>query len=151
MKKILFTLLMSFPLMIFSAISFDEKIEFIVKEEMPADAMDQIRQAAETSMEFNEMDIPEDFMEILQPVLDDYYSEFKNEMITVYQENFTEEEIDAYYQFISTKAGKSYLNKRIETVDEIVEISFSLMRRSLNKFNNALIRKHPELFEDLYE
>jgi hypothetical protein len=97
------------------------------------------------------MDIPEDFMEILQPVLDDYYSEFKNEMITVYQENFTEEEIDAYYQFISTKAGKSYLNKRIETVDEIVEISFSLMRRSLNKFNNALIRKHPELFEDLYE
>ncbi len=142
---------MSFSMTIFSTISFEEKIEFIVNEEMPTDAMDQLQQTVETSMEFNEMDIPEDFMEILQPVLDDYYSEFKNEMITVYQENFTEEEVDAYYQFISTKAGKSYLNKRIETVDEIVEISFSLMRRSLNKFNNALIRKHPELFEDLYE
>ncbi len=107
-----------------------------------------------TFIALRDMDIDissvDNFEEFLDPFLDEYFTEIKLDIRELYLDKFTEEELSAYYDFISKESGLSYLAKQIEISSDILEISFKNTNRMVNRLNNRLIRDYPELFEDLY-
>ena len=74
----------------------------------------------------------------------------KTEIKELYLETYSEEEVSAYYQFISQDAGSAFLEKQVLITSDTIDISMQVSRRMMNRLNNRLIRDYPELFEDLY-
>ena len=134
------------------SVDFDQKLDFIVAKQFSEDTKEEIVEI--TYMALRDMDIDissvDNFEEFLDPFLDEYFSEIKLDIRELYLDNFTEEELSAYYDFISKESGQSFLAKQIEISSDTLEISFRTTNRMINRLNNRLIRDYPELFEDLY-
>ena len=153
LMKILILLSIFISSSIFSAdIDFDQKLDFIVATQFSEDTKEEIVEI--TYMALRDMDIDissvDNFEEFLDPFLDEYFSEIKLDIRELYLDKFTEEELSAYYDFISKESGQSFLAKQIEISSDTLEISFRTTNRMINRLNNRLIRDYPELFEDLY-
>ena len=133
-------------------IDFDQKLDFIVEKQFSEDTKEEIVEITFTALRDMDIDISsvDNFEEFLDPFLDEYFSEIKLDIRELYLDNFTEEELSAYYDFISKESGQSFLAKQIEISSDTLEISFRTTNRMINRLNNRLIRDYPELFEDLY-
>ena len=134
------------------SVDFDQKLDFIVAKQFSEDTKEEIVEI--TYMALRDMDIDissvDNFEEFLDPFLDEYFTEIKLDIRELYLDKFTEEELSAYYDFISKESGQSFLAKQIEISSDTLEISFRTTNRMINRLNNRLIRDYPELFEDLY-
>ena len=73
----------------------------------------------------------DNFEEFLDPFLDEYFSEIKLDIRELYLDKFTEEELSAYYDFISKESGLSFLAKQM--ISDILEISFRNTNRMINR------------------
>ena len=80
----------------------------------------------------------------------EYLEEMKIEIKELYLDTYSEEEVSAYYEFISKDAGSSFLAKQVLITSDTLDISIKVSQRMMNRLNNRLIRDYPELFEDLY-
>ena len=153
LTKILILLSIFISSSIFSAdIDFDQKLDFIVATQFSEDTKEEIVEITFTALRDMDIDISsvDNFEEFLDPFLDEYFSEIKLDIRELYLDKFTEEELSAYYDFISKESGQSFLAKQIEISSDTLEISFRTTNRMINRLNNRLIRDYPELFEDLY-
>ena len=133
-------------------IDFDQKLDFIVAKQFSEDTKEEIVEITFTALRDMDIDISsvDNFEEFLDPFLDEYFTEIKLDIRELYLDKFTEEELSAYYDFISKESGLSFLAKQIEISSDVLEISFKNTNRMVNRLNNRLIRDYPELFEDLY-
>ena len=133
-------------------IDFDQKLDFIVANQFSEDTKEEIVEITFTALRDMDIDISsvDNFEEFLDPFLDEYFTEIKLDIRELYLDKFTEEELSAYYDFISKESGLSFLAKQIEISSDVLEISFKNTNRMVNRLNNRLIRDYPELFEDLY-
>lgn len=133
-------------------IDFDQKLDFIVAKQFSEDTKAEIVEITYIALRDMDIDISsvDNFEEFLDPFLDEYFTEIKLDIRELYLDKFTEEELSAYYDFISKESGLSFLAKQIEISSDVLEISFKNTNRMINRLNNRLIRDYPELFEDLY-
>ena len=153
MKKISLFISFLISLTISADIPFEDKVDFVIEKQLSSTvAIKGIKEATYTALDLIDIDISSitDFDQILNPFLDEYLDEIKIEFKDLYLETFNEDEISAYYEFISQDAGSSFMGKQVLMTSDVMEISFKVSNRMMNRLNNRLIRDYPELYEDLY-
>ena len=136
---------------IFSLIE-SKKIDFIIEKQITKDTTNEIKEITILTLEEFGIDLSslEDFDNYFDPFIAEYLEEMKIEIKELYLDTYSEEEVSAYYQFISQDAGSSFLAKQVLITSDTLDISMKVSQRMMNRLNNRLIRDYPELFEDLY-
>ena len=152
MKNFFLLIVGVIPLFLAANISFEEKIDFIIEKQITKDTTNEIKEI--TILTLEEFDIDLSSLEGSDNYFDlfiaEYLQEMKTEIKELYLETYSEEEVSAYYQFISQDAGSAFLEKQVLITSDTIDISMQVSRRMMNRLNNRLIRDYPELFEDLY-
>ena len=151
--KNFFLLIVGFiPLFLAANISFEEKIDFIIEKQITKDTTNEIKEITILTLEEFDIDLSslEGFDNYFDLFIAEYLQEMKTEIKELYLETYSEEEVSAYYQFISQDAGSAFLEKQVLITSDTIDISMQVSRRMMNRLNNRLIRDYPELFEDLY-
>ena len=153
MKTILLIFFVFAPLIAAENISFEEKIDFIIDQQMSEDTIDEINEITMFALEQFDIDVSdlEDFDAYFNQFFAEYLDEMKAEIKNLYLDTYSEEEISAYYQFISQDAGSSFIAKQASIASDSIDIGIKVGQRMMSRLNNRLIRDYPELFEDLYE
>ena len=153
MKTILLIIFVFAPLIAAENISFEEKIDFIIDQQMSEDTIDEINEITMFALEQFDIDVSdlEDFDAYFNQFFAEYLDEMKAEIKNLYLDTYSEEEISAYYQFISQDAGSSFVAKQASMASDSMEVGMKVAQRMMSRLNNRLIRDYPELFEDLYE
>ena len=148
MKKIVLYSFLIISFVIFSEDTIEDKIELIIDSEISSELMDSALDISKKSMTFSGIDVPDldEFLIIIQPYMKSYLEKLKGELKVVYLESFTEKEINAYYQFISSSSGKSFMKKQPQLANETFKVSFSLIQEMLKKISEDIV-SNPELFE----
>ena len=148
MKKIFLYSFLIISFVIFSEDTIEDKIELIIDSEISSELMDSALDISKKSMTFSGIDVPDldEFLIIIQPYMKSYLEKLKGELKVVYLESFTEKEINAYYQFISSSSGKSFMKKQPQLANETFKVSFSLIQEMLKKISEDIV-SNPELFE----
>ena len=153
MKNFFLLIFAAIPLFLAANISFEEKIDFIIEKQITKDTTtSEIKEITILALEEFDIDLSslEDFDNYFDPFIAEYLQEMKTEIKELYLDTYSEEEVSAYYQFISQDAGSAFLEKQILITSDTIDISMKISRRMMNRLNNRLIRDYPELFEDLY-
>tara|TARA_B100000902_G_scaffold167986_1_gene162712 strand:+ start:237 stop:695 length:459 start_codon:yes stop_codon:yes gene_type:complete len=152
MKNFFLLIFAAIPLFLAANISFEEKIDFIIEKQVTKDTTSEIKEITILALEEFDIDLSslEGFDNYFDLFIAEYLQEMKTEIKELYFDTFSEEEVSAYYQFISQDAGSTFLEKQILITSETIDISMKVSRRMMNRLNNRLIRDYPELFEDLY-
>ena len=153
MKNFFLLIFAAIPLFLAANISFEEKIDFIIEKQITKDTTtSEIKEITILALEEFDIDLSslEDFDNYFDPFIAEYLEEMKIEIKELYLDTYSEEEVSAYYQFISQDAGSAFLEKQILITSDTIDISMKISRRMMNRLNNRLIRDYPELFEDLY-
>lgn len=150
MKKIVLCISLMLSLAIFSEITVEDKIGSIIDSEMNSEfeniALEMSKQALLFSgIEASNLD---KLMAITEPYMNNYLMQLKEELKDIYGESFTEEEIDAYYAFINSNSGQSFMKKQPLIANEIMEVSILLMQEMIQDMSKDMI-SNPELFEGL--
>ena len=153
MKKILLIIFVFAPLIAAENISFEEKIDFIIDQQMSEDTIDEINEITMFALEQFDIDVSDldDFDTYFNLFIAEYLDEMKEEIKKLYLDKFSEEEISAYHQFIIQDAGSSFAAKQASMASDSMEVGMKVAQRMMSRLNNRLIRDYPELFEDLYE
>ena len=153
MKKFLLIIFVFAPLIAAANISFEEKIDFIIDQQTSNDIANEIKEITIISLEQFDIDVSdlEDFDAYFNQFFAEYLDEMKAEIKNLYLDTYSEEEISAYYQFISQDAGSSFVAKQASIASDSIDIGIKVGQRMMSRLNNRLIRDYPELFEDLYE
>ena len=153
MKKFLLIIFAFAPLIAAANISFEEKIDFIIDQQTSNDIANEIKEITIISLEQFDIDVSdlEDFDAYFNQFFAEYLDEMKAEIKNLYLDTYSEEEISAYYQFISQDAGSSFIAKQASIASDSIDIGIKVGQRMMSRLNNRLIRDYPELFEDLYE
>tara|TARA_B100000212_G_scaffold229705_1_gene174508 strand:- start:296 stop:757 length:462 start_codon:yes stop_codon:yes gene_type:complete len=153
MKKILLIIFVFAPLIAAENISFEEKIDFIIDQQMSKDTTDEIKEITMFALEQFDIDVSDldDFDTYFNLFIAEYLDEMKEEIKKLYLDKFSEEEISAYHQFIIQDAGSSFAAKQASMASDSMEVGMKVAQRMMSRLNNRLIRDYPELFEDLYE
>tara|TARA_B100000614_G_C14390627_1_gene429474 strand:- start:259 stop:720 length:462 start_codon:yes stop_codon:yes gene_type:complete len=153
MKKFLLIIFAFAPLIAAANISFEEKIDFIIDQQTSNDIANEIKEITIISLEQFDIDVSdlEDFDAYFNQFFAEYLDEMKAEIKNLYLDTYSEEEISAYYQFISQDAGSSFVAKQASIASDSIDIGIKVGQRMMSRLNNRLIRDYPELFEDLYE
>ena len=153
MKKLLLIIFAFAPLIAAANISFEEKIDFIIDQQTSKDIANEIKEITIISLEQFDIDVSdlEDFDAYFNQFFAEYLDEMKAEIKNLYLDTYSEEEISAYYQFISQDAGSSFIAKQASIASDSIDIGIKVGQRMMSRLNNRLIRDYPELFEDLYE
>ena len=141
------------PLIAAANISFEEKIDFIIDQQTSNDIANEIKEITIIALEQFDIDVSdlEDFDAYFNQFFAEYLDEMKAEIKNLYLDTYSEEEISAYYQFISQDAGSSFIAKQASIASDSIDIGIKVGQRMMSRLNNRLIRDYPELFEDLYE
>ena len=153
MKNFFLLIFAAIPLFLAANISFEEKIDFIIEKQITKDTTtSEIKEITILALEEFDIDLSslEDFDNYFDPFIAEYLQEMKTEIKELYLDTYSEEEVSAYYQFISQDAGSAFLEKQILITSDTIDISMKISRRMMSRLNNRLIRDYPELFEDLY-
>ena len=153
MKKFLLIIFVFAPLITAANISFEEKIDFIIDQQTSNDIANEIKEITIIALEQFDIDVSdlEDFDAYFNQFFAEYLDEMKAEIKNLYLDTYSEEEISAYYQFISQHAGSSFVAKQASIASDSIDIGIKVGQRMMSRLNNRLIRDYPELFEDLYE
>ena len=153
MKTILLIFFVFAPLIAAENISFEEKIDFIIDQQMSEDTIDEINEITMFALEQFDIDVSDldDFDTYFNLFIAEYLDEMKEEIKKLYLDKFSEEEISAYHQFIIQDAGSSFAAKQASMASDSMEVGMKVAQRMMSRLNNRLIRDYPELFEDLYE
>tara|TARA_Y100000768_G_scaffold356841_1_gene311478 strand:- start:268 stop:729 length:462 start_codon:yes stop_codon:yes gene_type:complete len=153
MKKFLLIIFVFAPLIAAANISFEEKIDFIIDQQTSNDIANEIKEITIIALEQFDIDVSdlEDFDAYFNQFFAEYLDEMKAEIKNLYLDTYSEEEISAYYQFISQHAGSSFVAKQASIASDSIDIGIKVGQRMMSRLNNRLIRDYPELFEDLYE
>tara|TARA_B100000212_G_scaffold124403_1_gene93368 strand:+ start:298 stop:759 length:462 start_codon:yes stop_codon:yes gene_type:complete len=153
MKKFLLIIFAFAPLIAAANISFEEKIDFIIDQQTSNDIANEIKEITIITLEQFDIDVSdlEDFDAYFNQFFAEYLDEMKAEIKNLYLDTYSEEEISAYYQFISQDAGSSFIAKQASIASDSIDIGIKVGQRMMSRLNNRLIRDYPELFEDLYE
>ena len=112
MKKISLFISFLISLTVSADILFEDKVDFVIEQQLSSSvAIKGIKEATYTALDLIDIDISSitDFDQILNPFLDEYLDEIKIEFKDLYLETFNEDEISAYYEFISQDAGSSFM------------------------------------------
>ena len=152
MKNFFLLIVGVIPLFLAANISFEEKIDFIIEKQITKDTTNEIKEITILTLEEFDIDLSslEGFDNYFDLFIAEYLQEMKTEIKELYLETYSEEEVSAYYQFISQDAGSAFLEKQILITSDTIDISMKISRRMMSRLNNRLIRDYPELFEDLY-
>ena len=152
MKNFFLLIFAAIPLFLAANISFEEKIDFIIEKQINKDTTSEIKEITILTLEEFDIDLSslEGFDNYFDLFIAEYLQEMKTEIKELYLETYSEEEVSAYYQFISQDAGSTFLEKQVLITSDTIDISMQVSRRMMNRLNNRLIRDYPELFEDLY-
>ena len=152
MKNFFLLIFAAIPLFLAANISFEEKIDFIIEKQITKDTTNEIKEITILTLEEFDIDLSslEGFDNYFDLFIAEYLQEMKTEIKELYLETYSEEEVSAYYQFISQDAGSAFLEKQVLITSDTIDISMQVSRRMMNRLNNRLIRDYPELFEDLY-
>ena len=152
MKNFFLLIFAAIPLFLAANISFEEKIDFIIEKQITKDTTNEIKEITILTLEEFDIDLSslEGFDNYFDLFIAEYLQEMKTEIKELYLETYSEEEVSAYYQFISQDAGSAFLEKQVLITSDTIDISMQGSRRMMNRLNNRLIRDYPELFEDLY-
>ena len=152
MKNFFLLIVGVIPLFLAANISFEEKIDFIIEKQITKDTTKEIKEITILTLEEFDIDLSslEGFDNYFDLFIAEYLQEMKTEIKELYLETYSEEEVSAYYQFISQDAGSAFLEKQVLITSDTIDISMQVSRRMMNRLNNRLIRDYPELFEDLY-
>ena len=153
MKKFLLIIFAFAPLIAAANISFEEKIDFIIDQQTSNDIANEIKEITIIALEQFDIDVSdlEDFDAYFNQFFAEYLDEMKAEIKNLYLDTYSEEEISAYYQFISQDAGSSFIAKQASIASDSIDIGIKVGQRMMSRLNNRLIRDYPELFDDLYE
>ena len=153
MKKFLLIIFAFAPLIAAANISFEEKIDFIIDQQTSKDIANEIKEITIIALEQFDINVSdlEDFDAYFNQFFAEYLDEMKAEIKNLYLDTYSEEEISAYYQFISQDAGSSFIAKQASIASDSIDIGIKVGQRMMSRLNNRLIRDYPELFEDLYE
>ena len=152
MKNFFLLIVGVIPLFLAANISFEEKIDFIIEKQITKDTTNEIKEITILTLEEFDIDLSsfEGFDNYFDLFIAEYLQEMKTEIKELYLDTYSEEEVSAYYQFISQDAGSAFLEKQVLITSDTIDISMQVSRRMMNRLNNRLIRDYPELFEDLY-
>ena len=152
MKNFFLLIFAAIPLFLAANISFEEKIDFIIEKQITKDTTNEIKEITILTLEEFDIDLSsfEGFDNYFDLFIAEYLQEMKTEIKELYLDTYSEEEVSAYYQFISQDAGSAFLEKQVLITSDTIDISMQVSRRMMNRLNNRLIRDYPELFEDLY-
>ena len=152
MKNFFLLIFAAIPLFLAANISFEEKIDFIIEKQINKDTTSEIKEITTLTLEEFDIDLSslEGFDNYFDLFIAEYLQEMKTEIKELYLDTYSEEEISAYYQFISQDAGSTFLEKQVLITSDTIDISMQVSRRMMSRLNNRLIRDYPELFEDLY-
>jgi hypothetical protein len=150
MKKIVLYSFLIISFVIFSEDTIEDKIELIIEFEMSPEVMESALDFSKKSMAFAGIEVSDldELLIIIQPYMDTYLEDLKDELKALYMETYTEEEISAYYNFINSTAGKSFTKKQPQFASQTMEISFSLVQEMIMKMSKDIV-SNPELFEGL--
>ena len=152
MKNFFLLIFAAIPLFLAANISFEEKIDFIIEKQINKDTTSEIKEITILTLEEFDIDLSsfEGFDNYFDLFIAEYLQEMKTEIKELYLDTYSEEEVSAYYQFISQDAGSAFLEKQVLITSDTIDISMQVSRRMMSRLNNRLIRDYPELFEDLY-
>ncbi len=152
MKNFFLLIFAAIPLFLAANISFEEKIDFIIEKQINKDTTSEIKEITILTLEEFDIDLSslEGFDNYFDLFIAEYLQEMKTEIKELYLDTYSEEEVSAYYQFISQDAGSTFLEKQVLITSDTIDISMQVSRRMMSRLNNRLIRDYPELFEDLY-
>ena len=133
MKKSYLFLCFIYSLSIFSSISLDKKIDFILDSELGEELTNTIIENSMESLPFSGLSTEEldEVEKIVDPYLDNYIKDIKENVRILYKETFSEEEIDAYYNFLNSNPGKSFTSKMPQFSIDMMEIVFSTLAELL--------------------
>ena len=152
MKIFILLISAAIPLFLTANIPFEEKIDLIIEKQITKDTTNEIKEITILTLgEFGiDLSSLEDFDNYFDPFIVEYLEEMKIEIKELYLDAFSEEEVSAYYEFISKDAGSSFLAKQVLITSDTLDVGVKVSQRMINRLNNRLIRDYPELFEDLY-
>jgi hypothetical protein len=152
MKFFILLISATIPLFLTANIPFEEKIDLIIEKQITKDTTNEIKEITMLTLgEFGiDLSSLEDFDNYFDPFIVEYLEEMKIEIKELYLDTFSEEEVSAYYEFISKDAGSSFLAKQVLITSDTLDVGVKVSQRMINRLNNRLIRDYPELFEDLY-
>jgi hypothetical protein len=152
MKFFILLISATIPLFLTANIPFEEKIDLIIEKQITKDTTNEIKEITILTLgEFGiDLSSLEDFDNYFDPFIVEYLEEMKIEIKELYLDTFSEEEVSAYYEFISKDAGSSFLAKQVLITSDTLDVGVKVSQRMINRLNNRLIRDYPELFEDLY-
>ena len=152
MKILILIISAAIPLFLTANIPFEEKIDLIIEKQITKETTNEIKEVTILTLgEFGiDLSSLEDFDNYFDPFIVEYLEEMKIEIKELYLDTYSEEEVSAYYEFISKDAGSSFLAKQVLITSDTLDIGIKVSQRMINRLNNRLIRDYPELFEDLY-
>ena len=151
LKKYLYTLIAcSFSVISISdEVSYEEMINFIVKEQVISQQEQTMRDSMYTMLMMFGMDLESDEMnDFLDPFIQEYVSSVEKKMQNVYKSVYSEKEIVAMYNFMNTEDGKSINSKQAEMVKKTLAAVNEDAMLVGQKLSSALM-EDPKFFESL--
>ena len=111
MKNFFLLIFAAIPLFLAANISFEEKIDFIIEKQINKDTTSEIKEITTLTLEEFDIDLSslEGFDNYFDLFIAEYLQEMKTEIKELYLDTYSEEEVSAYYQFISQDAGSTFL------------------------------------------
>ena len=149
MKKIYISLIIIFNAYIFADDkSVDDMIDFIVQEQFIAQQEKSMINSLFSVMEPMGLDVnSEAFADFFYPILSEYLSDIAKKIPGVYKEIYSEDEILALYNFMSSKEGTSITNKQSLAMEKgMLVISEDLVKLQENL---AIALQDPKVIESL--
>ena len=149
MKKIYIALIITFNAYIISDDkSVDDMIDFIVQEQFIAQQEKSMINSLFSVMEPMGLDVnSEAFVDFFYPILSEYLSDIAKKMPAVYKEIYSEDEILALYNFMSSEEGLSITNKQSLAMEKgMLVISEDLVKLQENL---AIALQDPKVIQSL--
>ena len=140
MKKSYFFLCLLYSLSIFSSISLEEKIDFILDSELGEELTNTIIESSMENSGFSGLSSEEqdEIKKIVDPYLDTYIKEIKENVKILYKKTFSDEEINAYYNFLNSNPGKSFSSKMPQFSVDMMETVFKTLNTLLTQMGQDL-------------
>ena len=128
--------------------SVDDMIDFIVQEQFIAQQEKSMIDSWFSAMEPMGLDVnSEAFADFFYPILSEYLSDIAKKMPPVYKEIYSEDEILALYNFMSSKEGTSITNKQSLAMEKgMLAISEDLVKLQENL---AIALQDPKVIQSL--
>ena len=153
LKKYLFTFITCLfsIISISDEVSYEEMINFIVKEQVISQQEQTMRDSMYSMLTMFGMDLESDEMnDFLDPFIQEYLSSVEKKIPGLYKSVYSEKEIIAMYNFMITEEGKSINSKQGEMVKETMAAVSEDAMQVGQKISSALM-ENPEFLESLLE